>query len=206
MSPHPTPEEPPKEAAKEEGGEGPEAGEGSASLARAPAPPSREAARRRKDLHRAIAQRDVQRMRRSIHELYVDEESPLRRLGEVKRVETYAPLVEATILARAYARGTALDKEMRLNFRHTHASFGLSRDDHDRIVAQIEEMEDGGAGGASDDPIGGRQDAEWCDGTPLHGRVKPRRHVRLFTSEGIVKAEDNDDAGGAASDWEEDGK
>ena len=167
--------------------------------------PSRQAAVRRRALHRAIAERDLEAMRRSIHELYVDEESPLRRLGEVKRVATYAPLVEATILARAYAHGTALDKEMRLNFRHTHASFGLSRSDHDRIDAQIRAVVKAGGEGGTDDALGGCADAEWCSGTPLHGRVKPRRHLRLFDAGLGREGKAEDTAVAEGSDWGEEG-
>lgn len=133
-----------------------------------------EAATHRRALHQAIARHDLEAMRQAIHDLYVDTESPLRQMsGELKRAETYAPLVEAVVLAHTYARETPLCQEMLLNLEHTHAKFGIPHEDYEAIVAQLETCEQLGAG----------QDAhhvDWCAGTCLHGKVKPWRHEKLF--------------------------
>lgn len=140
----------------------------------AAAGPRTEAATRRKTLHRAVARKDLQMLRKALHELYVDKESPLYEMGEVKRVETYAPIVEAAIAARIYAPTTTVCREMMLNLEHTHEKFGIKEEDYDLILLQLEQLDEGGA-----DP----QSIDWCVGTCLHGRVKPFRHSRLFSSE-----------------------
>ena len=140
-----------------------------------------EAARRRKSLHRAIADRSIEAMRKALHDLYVDEASPLREMGNIKRVETYAPVVEATILAHAHARQTALCHEMRLNLLHTHAKFGIAEEDYGVIEAQLDRLDD--------DHVDAR-DVDWCAGTCLHGKVKPWRHERLFDAERGQEAPD----------------
>lgn len=130
------------------------------------------AAVRRKALHLAIAQRDVHAMRQAIHDLYVDEESPLRKAGEVKRIETYAPMVEATILTHVFARDTPLCKEMALNFEHTHNTFGVSHADYQVVVGQLARI-------GEEDGLDAH-DVDWCAGTALHNMVKPWRHESLF--------------------------
>ena len=128
-----------------------------------------EARRHRRALHLAVARGDVQGMRAAMHDLYVHETSPLRRMDEaVKRVETYAPVVEAAILARALAPNTPLCRETALNLEHTHAKFGIPPGDYDTVVAQLDEP----------DP----RSVDWCVGTCLHGRVKPWRHEAMFAS------------------------
>ena len=132
------------------------------------------AAVRRKALHRAIAAHDLEAMRTALHELYVDDASPLKAAGaDVKRAEAYAPVVEAAVLSRVHAAGSALHREMMLNLKHTHAAFGLSADEHELVVAQIDGLDDDDA-----DPHA----VDWCAGTCLHGRVKPFRHAHLFTA------------------------
>ena len=61
-------------------------------------------------------------MRAAIHDLYVDDDSPLREMGDVRRIETYAPIVEAAVVARIHAPQTPLCKEMLLNLRHMRAA------------------------------------------------------------------------------------
>ena len=130
-----------------------------------------EAATYRKSLHMAIARQDLDEMRSVIHQLYVAEESPLKAMGEVKRMETYAPMIEAAIVARVYVPGTPVCKEMMLNFEHTHAKFGVATTDYESIMRQLEDVDAGGS----------PQEVDWCAGTALHGRVKPFRHARLFS-------------------------
>jgi len=127
-----------------------------------------EASVRRKALHRAIANGDLEAMREAIHGLYVDEASPLLK-GEVRRIETYAPIVEAAIVARIYAPGTLVSREMDLNLLHTHAKFGVPTQDYEAIVAQLDQLDETDA-----------STIDWCVGTCLHERVKPFRHKNLF--------------------------
>lgn len=121
---------------------------------------------RRVALHRAIVSKDLEAMRVAIHNLYVDESSPL---CEVRRIDTYAPIVEATILARIYAPALPVYREMKLNLLHTHAKFGLSTEDYEVIVAQIDQCDEHNPHGI-----------DWCVGTALHGRVNPFRYKKWF--------------------------
>lgn len=127
-----------------------------------------QAAVHRRALHRAVARGDLAAMRSALHELYVDEASPLRQMDKpLRRVETYAPIVEAAILARVLAPASAACAEMALNLEHTHVKFGLPPHDYAAIVAQLDRVEATG-----DDPHG----VAWCAGTCLEGKVKPWRH------------------------------
>lgn len=132
---------------------------------------ARTAAERRKEVHRAIAQRDLVQMRQAIAALYIDEDSPLHGLGELQRVETYAPMVEAAIVARIHAGETELCRETALNLRHTHAAFQVPTEDYEAIEAQLAQLDAEDADAHAID---------WCAGTCLHGKVKPFRHERLF--------------------------
>lgn len=138
-----------------------------------------EAAACRKEMHRAIAHRDLEAMRAAIHDLYVDDESPLREMGDVRRMETYAPIVEAAIVARIHAPETLLCREMLLNLKHTHAKFGVPEEEYEAILAQLRRLDEGVDA----------HDVDWCADTCLHTRVKPFRHERLFSREPPPKSD-----------------
>lgn len=132
-----------------------------------------EAARRRCELHKALAARDVERVRTALHDLYVDEATPLRIVGELKRPESFSGLVEGVVAAHVHLAApgdAALLEEMDLNLKHTHASFGLTPEEYGVVVAQI------GSLAAGADP----RRVDWCVGTRLHGLVKPFRHERVY--------------------------
>ena len=130
----------------------------------------REATRRRKQMHQAIGRRDLQALREALGRLYDPEETPLGQLGEVARVETFAPVVEGLVAAHIFARETSLCHEMALNLEHTHAAFGLPEADVEAIRRQLRSLDDGADARAID----------WCAGTCLHGRVRPFRHEACY--------------------------
>ena len=131
-----------------------------------------QASAQRRALHQAISRADLDGMREAIHNLYVDADSPLKSVvgSDVKRIDTYAPLVEAVILARIYAAETPLWKEMQLNLRHTHKAFGVSEEDYLCISQQLDGFKS----------VSDALNVDWCVNTCLHGRVKPFRHIKLF--------------------------
>ena len=109
-------------------------------------------------------------MRSAIHNLYVDEASPLRQMeSPLRSVETYAPIVEAAILAQALVPESEVCTEMALNLEHTHAKFGVPQSDYATIAAQLKDARTTGV-----DP----RSVAWCAGTCLEGKVKPWRHTR----------------------------
>lgn len=130
-----------------------------------------EAAVLRKALHRSVARRDLEDLRKALHDLYANETSPLKQMGDIKRVETYAPMVEAAILACVYAPETMLHKEMLLNLKHTHAKFHVPDDQYEKILTQLESLQMQGIDAHT---------VDWCADTCLHDIVKPFRHIQLF--------------------------
>ena len=132
------------------------------------------AARLRRAMHRAVLARDIDALREAMDALYIDESSPLKtRSAPLDRVATYAPIVEAAILARVVARGTDVDREAKLNFKHTHAGFGVTTAEYDAVLAQLRSLK----GVAAENVLEAARAVDWCEGTELHGRVKPFRHV-----------------------------
>ena len=133
-----------------------------------------EATQIRKALHASVASCDLQGMRKALHELYTDEQSPLEELGGSTRTDAFAPIVETALLASVYAPNTTVFKEAMLNMRHTYASFGVTSHDYEKIKLQISTCDQENM-----------HDIDWCVDTCLHGRVKPLRHAKLF--QGVVK-------------------
>lgn len=117
----------------------------------------------RRRVHLAAMRGDTEALRAALAELYDPQASPLRATGDVNRPAAFAPMVEAFALV---SRGgdEALTDEMRLNVRHTYRSFGLTEDEHDAIVAEVEKR----AHSPGDD-------GPWCVDTCLAGTVRPDR-------------------------------
>lgn len=146
-----------------------------------------DAAHKRMRMHKAVATCDLEALREAINELYDPQTSPLAGAG-MKSVRAYAPMIEAAILARIFAPGSAVQREMDLNLKHTRKSFGITDDEYASILDQLDTV----AGDDSDDSDSEPEDAvqckrssactstDWCVGTSLHGKVKPARHLKFF--------------------------
>lgn len=137
-----------------------------------------DAAAKRRRIHNCVARNDMNGLRKAINELYDKTESPLISSGGVKRIESFAAMVEAWILAVVLRPNTALAREMCLNVMHTHVSFGMSNEDYLMISNQVESC--------SPDEF---STTEWCKGTALEGIAKPTRHIKLFadTDGGVMQ-------------------
>ena len=133
--------------------------------------PVDEAEIQRYEIHRAIADRNVDAMRKAINALYHIE---LKSTGQGQRCQAhvpsiYAPTVEACIVAHILAPGTKLSDELSINFQNLHRTFDVPHEDYLSIRAQIEELTDEGS-----------LVQDWCSGTCMHGLVQPFRYRDLF--------------------------
>jgi hypothetical protein len=144
--------------------------------------PRRRAALLRRDMHAAIAEQNLERLRTALDSLYHASDSPLNKTGELKRPAAFAPVVEGLIAARRYANKTQVCKEMMLNFKHTHTTFKITNEEYETILCQLEKREAG-------------EKVDWCAGTALHGIVKPRRYIKTYRAHDCVRdSSDGSDA------------
>lgn len=132
----------------------------------------------RKQLHAAIARRDIEDVRRELTQIYDSRTSPLLKTGGIRRIQAFAPFVEAFLLtfafeAEADGEGSELLQEMQLNFHHTHEAFGLTQADYDCVVKTADSLRGAGMAGLVNHGV-------FCKGTSLEGLVKPLRHESMF--------------------------
>lgn len=118
-------------------------------------------------LHRAVADDDLHTLWDVLDQLYHDSASPLLTDGSVAHTRGYAPVVECTIAARLLRPGTAVETEMALSFENTRAQFGVSDDDYEAILRQLDTLSD-------------VESDQWCRGTCMESLVKPGRFARFF--------------------------
>jgi hypothetical protein len=133
---------------------------------------SDEAEEHRYRIHRAIAERNVDAMRKAINALYHFELQANRGESATRTSVVYAPTVEACILAHIFAPGTKLADELSTNFENLHEAFEVPHEDYLSIRAQLDEME-GEEGNVA-------EKMEWCSGTCMHGLVRPFRYKDIF--------------------------
>ena len=165
-----------------------------------------DAAHKRMRMHKAVATCDLDALRAAINELYDPKTSPLAGSG-MKTVRAYAPMIEAAILARIFAPGSAVQKEMDLNLKHTRKSFGITDDEYASILDQLStatrpesdsDSSDADEGLVHEQRTSVCTSTDWCIGTSMHGKVKPARHIKFFTcrrEHGDGGAEDKGEGG-----------